>query len=599
MQKVLLLIAVAAACFGAGALICMLIFRGRNSSSKTVIWRRVILAYLLGVLFLVITGAVWLMTYKRPGDDALRALQSNDTVSVEKTEYGYFMDGPGEEAAFVFYPGTKIAVECYAPLMKDVADKGIDVFMVDMPFNIAALNRNAAEEIIEWNSYNSWYIGGHSLGGVAASQYAGENPDMLDGVILMASYPGCEIPDQLRLLSVRASLDTVLDGKAYEESRTNWPSESVEYTIDGGNHTGFADCSLIKWDSEAAILPDVQQRLCSEAIVSFVSPQIPEETLPPEENAEENGYADPVPPQEESTEPELPEENRGEKPALLADRLNDNSSLWDSGREYSFPEGEKEIYTSMGTYCNMRVLSLASQEHSDTVVIYIHGGAYLSDFDNGYYYPVTKRITLETGYEVLVPQYPLLTGFNFTHAYICLQSLYYRVVAEYGSDNVIVMGDSAGGALAAGLCMQAAENSWEQPAQLVLVSPWVDLMITHPETDRYQELDKNLDAYMLRLYGELWAAGENPSDYHLSPLYGDVTVFRDVTLYYGDSELFTPTEQLFYEKLSGKGVSCEQVIGEGLGHDCAITDEAMLKDLCDRMVAKQNALVDNAAQETG
>ena len=593
LQKILVFIAVVLACFGAGALVCMLIFRNRKSKSRTIRLRRVILAYLLGLLCLVLVCFGYLMIYKHPGDTAVQALKGNSTVSVEKKKYGYFMDGPGNDSALVFYPGAKIAAECYAPMMLDVAEKGIDVYMMDMPFNVAFFRPDAANAALDDGNYSSWYLVGHSFGGEAASLYAANNSDRIDGLILLASYSTKEIPEQMKLLSVRASSDTILNETDYEKYRSNWPSENTEYTIRGGNHTGFADCSLIKGDTEASILPSEQWRSCAEAIVSFILPDRPQDG-PSESGGEENESTEPMPPEEENTEPVVPEETNTEKPVLLADRLNDGSGLWDSGREYSFPEGENEIYTSMGTYCNMRVLSLASHEHSDTVVIYIHGGAYLGDFDNGYYYPVTKQITLATGYEVLVPQYPLLTGFNFTHAYICLQSLYYRVVAEYGSDKVIVMGDSAGGALAAGLCMQAAENSWEQPSQLILVSPWVDLMITHPETDKYQELDKNLDAYMLRLYGELWAAGENPSDYHLSPLYGDVTVFRDVTLYYGDSELFTPTEQLFYEKMSDRGVSCEQIIGEGLGHDCAITDKTMLHDLCDRMVAKQNA-----AEETG
>ena len=523
------------------------------------------------------------MIYKCPGDVALHALEGSNTVTVTKESYGYFMDGPGEEAAFVFYPGRKVAVECYAPLMKDIAEKGVDIYMMDMPFNMASLNVNAADKVMGNGNYTKWYVGGHALGGISASKYASKNPDKVEGVILMASYPAKEIPEAVKLLSVRGTLDGVLDEDAYEESKENWPSRSTEYVIKGGNHTGFADCTLIKGDNEATALSTTQRRLCTEAVVSFVSPEIPDEDSQ-EENKEQNSETN----TEENTEPSPDEHEVTEQPVLLADRLNDNSELWDD-RGYNFPEDENEIYTSMGTYCNMRILSLASQEKSDTVVLYIHGGAYIGDFDNVYYYPVTKQITLDTGYEVLVPQYPLLVGFNFTHAYICLQSLYYRVVAEYGCDNVIVMGDSAGGALAAGLCMQAAENTWEQPAQLVLVSPWVDLMVTHPETDKYQELDKNLDAYMLRLYGEYWAAGENPSDYHLSPLYGDVTVFRDVTLYYGDSELFTPTLQLFYEKMSSRGVSCEQIIGPGMGHDYAITDEASLHDLCDRLVAKQTA----------
>ena len=107
----------------------------------------------------------------------------------------------------------------------------------------------------------------------------------------------------------------------------------------------------------------------------------------------------------------------------------------------------------------------------------------------------------------------------------------------------------------------------------------------------YPELDKDLDAYMLRLYAEMWAAGEDPSDYHLSPMYGDVTVLPYVTLYYGDSELFTPMEQLFYEKLTSKGVACEQIIGPGMGHNYVITHPEDLSDLCRRMVERQNTIL--------
>ncbi|MBR3355332.1 MAG: alpha/beta hydrolase fold domain-containing protein, partial [Oscillospiraceae bacterium] len=442
----------------------------------------------------------YLMVYKHPDNVALKALDGNTLVFVEDTDYGYFMDGPGEGTAFVFYPGEKIAVECYAPLMQQIAEKGIDVFMMDMPFNMSFLNSNAADRVIDKENYASWYVGGHSLGGVTASRYADRNADKVDGVILLASSPTKEISDDLRLLSVCASLDGILSEDEYQKNKENWPAQSAEYVIKGGNHTNFANCSMIRGDNEATALYTTQQRQCSEAVVGFVGVELPQEGDPADQPSQED---------EVQPEPEPLVEVPKEKPVLLADRLNDNSELW-SG-DYTFPENEDDIYTSIGRYCYMHVMSFATQEHSDTVVIYIHGGAYIGDFDNGFYYPVVKQIALDTGYEVLVPQYPLLTGFNFTHAYICLQSLYYRVMAEYGSDHVIVMGDSAGGALAAGLCLQAAENNWEQPSQLVLVSPWVDLMITHPETDRYQELDKNLDAYMLRLYGEYWAAGENPS----------------------------------------------------------------------------------------
>lgn len=577
---VLMVVVSAFACFIAGALITVAILSkgAKKKRSGKYFLRRVLLAYLIGLVLFILVGIGYLMAYKKPGEASEMALTGDDIVSVTAKDYGYYMDGPGEDTALVFYPGGKVAAECYAPLLRNMAENGVDIYLMDMPANLAFLKVNAADLAMGDGSYEHWYVGGHSLGGVAASLYANSHSDALDGVVLISSYPSKEIPEGMRMISVNGSLDTVLDAGTYESSRELWPSACSEYTISGGNHTGFADCSLISGDTEATISPQRQQELAAKAVAFFLHPYVP---------AEETQEVTPEP----EPEPEPGKEPLKEGVQLFAARVNDNSELWDSGRGYEFPAGEEDVYTSMGRYCNMRILSIGSQEHSENVVLFLHGGAYLSDFDNGYYYPAVKQITMETGYEVIVPQYPLLTGFNFTHAYTLLQSFYYRLVAEYGSSHVIVMGDSAGGSLAAGLCMQAAENGWDLPSQLVLSSPWVDLMITHPETDRYQELDKDLDAYMLRLYAEMWAAGEDPSDYHLSPMYGDVTVLPYVTLYYGDSELFTPMEQLFYEKLTSNGVACEQIIGPGMGHNYVITHPEDLSDLCRRMVERQNTIL--------
>ena len=44
-------------------------------------------------------------------------------------------------------------------------------------FRMALLNINAAEKLTAKYNYSEWIIGGHSLGGVAASRYAIGHPD--------------------------------------------------------------------------------------------------------------------------------------------------------------------------------------------------------------------------------------------------------------------------------------------------------------------------------------------------------------------------------------------------------------------------------------
>ena len=56
--------------------------------------------------------------------------------------------------------------------MKACADKGVLCVLIEMPFNLAVLDMNAAEGIrVKYPEIENWYIGGHSLGGSMAASY--------------------------------------------------------------------------------------------------------------------------------------------------------------------------------------------------------------------------------------------------------------------------------------------------------------------------------------------------------------------------------------------------------------------------------------------
>ena len=58
---------------------------------------------LIIVVFLICTGI-----YYHADATAKAALQSDETVSVVQTEYGWFFDGPSEDNLLIFYPGAKV-----------------------------------------------------------------------------------------------------------------------------------------------------------------------------------------------------------------------------------------------------------------------------------------------------------------------------------------------------------------------------------------------------------------------------------------------------------------------------------------------------------
>ena len=56
-------------------------------------------------------------------------------VTVTKMNSGWLFDGAGDDQAMIFYPGAKVDSMAYAPLMWELAEEGLDCYLVDMPFH--------------------------------------------------------------------------------------------------------------------------------------------------------------------------------------------------------------------------------------------------------------------------------------------------------------------------------------------------------------------------------------------------------------------------------------------------------------------------------
>ena len=169
-----------------------------------------------------------------------------------------FFDGPSEDTALVFYPGGKVEETAYAPLLHGLAAAGMDVCLAKMPFRLAVLDTDAAKDIIEQYGYEKWYIGGHSLGGVMAADFAARHSDLLEGVILLAAYPVKKIPSQLSELLLAGSMDQVINMDKVAEGRQYAPEYYEEYVIEGGNHAQFGFYGRQKGDGIASITPQLQ-----------------------------------------------------------------------------------------------------------------------------------------------------------------------------------------------------------------------------------------------------------------------------------------------------------------------------------------------------
>ena len=221
------------------------------------------------LILLVLAGGFLIYTgnYYHADGTALAALDPDPTVAVSRTDYGWRFDGPGEDAALIFYPGAKVEASAYAPFLCLLAERGMDACLVEMPFRLAFLGMNRADRVMAEHDYDRWYIGGHSLGGAAAAIYAANRGEQLSGVVLCAAYPTKPLDEHLRVISLYGSEDGVISADRLLESYTYVPKYYSEYEIPGGNHAQFGNYGPQKGDGEASVSAAEQQRIAADKIL--------------------------------------------------------------------------------------------------------------------------------------------------------------------------------------------------------------------------------------------------------------------------------------------------------------------------------------------
>ena len=230
--------------------------------------RKIILA-LVAIIILAIFayGIYYVNDYYHADDEAKNYLNGTDDVKAIKTDNGILLDGPGNDTALIFYPGAKVEYTSYLPLFTEISQHNIDCFIVEMPFNIAMLNENAADDIINNYNYTNYYMSGHSLGGVVASSYI-NHTNNTDGLILFAGYPTEEIGKPV--LSIYGSEDKVLNMEKYDESKALMKN-LTEIIIKGGNHAQFGNYGIQEGDGVAKITSEKQQDKVTAEIIEFIN----------------------------------------------------------------------------------------------------------------------------------------------------------------------------------------------------------------------------------------------------------------------------------------------------------------------------------------
>jgi len=227
------------------------------------------------VLFVfVIAFVIWASDAAAAGDTALQAMNSDSQVYVsEENGWAIFFpaENPRPETGFIFYPGAKVDYRAYAPVLKLIAGRGYFVVLLPVPLNMAMFDVNAgARAQAAYPEIQNWFVGGHSLGGVAASSFV-KGRAGISGLVLWASAPADDmlVSQGMPILSVYGTSDGLFPLRMVNDSRELLPADTQFVAIEGGNHSQFGDYGFQPGDNKADISPERQWMQVADATVKF------------------------------------------------------------------------------------------------------------------------------------------------------------------------------------------------------------------------------------------------------------------------------------------------------------------------------------------
>lgn len=156
------------------------------------------------------------------------------------------------------------------------------------------------------------------------------------------------------------------------------------------------------------------------------------------------------------------------------------------------------------------------------------------------------KLSLSTLCEVVMPIYPKAPSYHIDDTYDAIFEMYNKLLTEVNSEDIVVMGDGTGGALALSFIQQLKASHQALPSKLYLISPLLDAQLDNKDiTDSLDKKDVILDKTGIQRILSVWSQNLPLDDSRISPIYGELTDLPPVYMFGGAYEIYLPDMQRF------------------------------------------------------
>lgn len=198
--------------------------------------------------------------------------------------------------------------------------------------------------------------------------------------------------------------------------------------------------------------------------------------------------------------------------------------------------------------------------------LYLHGGAYIHEIRDLHWIALADLVA-RSRFHLTVPIYPLAPSAT-ADIVVPTCALLIEEMATKGQrgESITVIGDSAGGGLALAAATMLSGLALRACAQLVLISPWIDVAFSDPRAAEIDSRDPVSSIAGLRVAGDLYRgdlAREHP---WVSPINADLAGLPPVMVFSGTRDVCNPAARQLCERAAAAGVDVDFQEGLDLVH---------------------------------
>lgn len=211
------------------------------------------------------------------------------------------------------------------------------------------------------------------------------------------------------------------------------------------------------------------------------------------------------------------------------------------------------------------ITEIKDKKGANRLLIFVHGGAFISG-PAKHHWDSLKEIVKCSNCTSWMCDYPKAPENKIQEISKNIDAVYSEALKTYSGNQIILIGDSAGGTLVTALTQRLIRRGIELPKRIILISPVMDSTMTNPEIEEIDKIDPMLSKAGVLSAKKMCAGVESLSNEMISPINGNFKGFPKTTIFVADNDITYPDQILAIKKMEASEVKVEVIEGKNMPH---------------------------------